>query len=485
MLLAAVFLEVWMVKQLLNMDTLEDIIKQVITDIREKKKKKPDTNFILREAESKHGLSYTCAKSVLDQMIKDKKLIVNEEDSHFINSKANSINEPANITNDSEKISPHTPPSTKASVLGYEEVNEPASQEGGSFSSSYPDTLIAQFISLGKMADSLAELNRLLQEERSRNSILMEENYSLKLKLGSMAVNNTEKEPGQNNTCTRIANDSSTNNNSNNSNDSNNRNKSTLSSKENNQKKINEKESKKVGAMEQTSESQNNQPIESNSESQTMNSNKARNNSKKQKRKANNNNQKPTNTTMNDENIETPNEASDTQQTNELRKPWEWKKDTVLIVGDSMISNINENTLSRRYQTKVRSFQGSTIKDLHDYIKPLLKKKPDKIVLVIGTNDMVNEKLPDILKSLKSLIDQILEALPDCDVVVSEVIVRSDNASLNGKITNFNKALKTMNVDILRQQNITKNHLGKRGLHLNFSGNLQLARNLIEKIRLF
>ena len=358
-------------------------------------------------------------------------------------------------------------------------------QEGGSFSSSYPDTLIAQFISVGKMADSLAELNRLLQEERSRNSILMEENYSLKLKLGSMAVNNTEKQPGQNNTCTRIANDSSTNNNSNNSNDSNNRNKSTLSSKENNQKKINEKESKKVGAMGQTSESQNNQPIESNSGSQTMNSNKARNNSKKQKRKANNNNQKPTNTTMNDENIETPNEASDTQQTNELRKPWEWKKDTVLIVGDSMISNINENTLSRRYQTKVRSFQGSTIKDLHDYIKPLLKKKPDKIVLVIGTNDMVNEKLPDILKSLKSLIDQILEALPDCDVVVSEVIVRSDNASLNGKITNFNKALKTMNVDILRQQNITKNHLGKRGLHLNFSGNLQFARNLIEKIRLF
>ena len=288
-------------------------------------------------------------------MIKDKKIIVNEEDSHFINSKANSINETVNISiseiSDSEEISPHTPPSTKASVFGYEEVNEPASQEGGSFSSSYPDALIAQFISVGKMADSLAELNRLLQEERSRNSILLEENYSLKLKLGAMAVNNAEKEPGPDNTRTRIADDSSKNNNSNNSNDSNNRNKSILSSKENNQKKINEKESKKVGAVGQTSESQNNQPIESNSESQTMNSNKARNNSKKQKRKANNNNQKPTNTTMNDENIETPNEASGTQQTNELRKPWEWKKDTVLVVGDSMISNINENTLSRRYQT--------------------------------------------------------------------------------------------------------------------------------------
>ena len=67
------------------MDTSENIIKQVITDIREKKKKKPDMNLILREAESKHGLSNTGAKSVLGQMIKDKKIFVNEEDSHFIN----------------------------------------------------------------------------------------------------------------------------------------------------------------------------------------------------------------------------------------------------------------------------------------------------------------------------------------------------------------------------------------------------------------
>ena len=80
------------------MDKLEDVVKQVIADIREKKKKQPDTKLILRGAESKHGLSYTCANSVLDQMIQDKKIIVNEEDSHFINSKANATNEPVTIT---------------------------------------------------------------------------------------------------------------------------------------------------------------------------------------------------------------------------------------------------------------------------------------------------------------------------------------------------------------------------------------------------
>ena len=44
-----------------------------------------------------------------------------------------------------------------------------------------------------------------------------------------------------------------------------------------------------------------------------------------------------------------------------------WKKDTVLIVGDSTIFSINENTLSRSYHTKVRNFPGSTVLDLHDY----------------------------------------------------------------------------------------------------------------------
>ena len=73
------------------MDALEDIIKHVITDIREKKKKKSDMNVILLEAESRYGLSYTSAKSVLGQMIKDKEIYVNEEGPYVINSKSSTI----------------------------------------------------------------------------------------------------------------------------------------------------------------------------------------------------------------------------------------------------------------------------------------------------------------------------------------------------------------------------------------------------------
>ena len=143
--------------------------------------------------------------------------------------------------------------------------------------------------------------------------------------------------------------------------------------------------------------------------------------------------------------------------------------------------------LSRRYTTKVRCFRGSTVDDLHDYIKPLLRKRPDKIILVIGTNDIENSAVSDVLKAIKSLLDLILEKLPNCHIVVSEIIKRAGKckANANGKINEFNSELKKMNIDILRQQNILPEHINQSGLHLNQHGDGQLAKNIISKIRSF
>ena len=89
-------------------------------------------------------------------------------------------------------------------------------------------------------------------------------------------------------------------------------------------------------------------------------------------------------------------------------------------------------------------------------------------------------------------MDVILEKLPDCHLVISEIIQRADSrlndaelVKLNSKINTFNQSLKKINVDILRQQNIFQDHLGRDGLHLNFNGNKQLALNIIEKLRSF
>ena len=85
-----------------------------------------------------------------------------------------------------------------------------------------------------------------------------------------------------------------------------------------------------------------------------------------------------------------------------------WNKNTILVVGDSTINNIDERKLGRRYPVKVRSFcsfSGATTADLEDYLKALLSKKPAKIILVVGTNDIQLRPVADILKNVKRLTE--------------------------------------------------------------------------------
>ena len=69
-----------------------------------------------------------------------------------------------------------------------------------------------------------------------------------------------------------------------------------------------------------------------------------------------------------------------------------WSKNTTLIIGDSIVSGIEENRISRQWRKdKVKSFPGATTEDMYDYIEPLLKKCPKNMILHIGTNNTVNE----------------------------------------------------------------------------------------------
>ena len=78
-----------------------------------------------------------------------------------------------------------------------------------------------------------------------------------------------------------------------------------------------------------------------------------------------------------------------------------WSGNTTLIVGDSFLSGIDERRIAKRdKKVKVKNFPGATIDDMYDYIKPLLKKYPDNIILHVGTNNTVNESSKVVLGKL-------------------------------------------------------------------------------------
>ena len=54
-----------------------------------------------------------------------------------------------------------------------------------------------------------------------------------------------------------------------------------------------------------------------------------------------------------------------------------WRKNSILIVGYSMISGIDQQFVSEKERiVKVRSFSRVAINDMYDYIKSLFKKSP-------------------------------------------------------------------------------------------------------------
>lgn len=160
---------------------------------------------------------------------------------------------------------------------------------------------------------------------------------------------------------------------------------------------------------------------------------------------------------------------------------------TSVIIGDSMVKNVHGWSLGKDVGRRVvvKSFSGATTSDMSHYLKPTLTKKPDQIVLHVGTND-IGKLLPhQIADSIVDLAREI-ENSSDAQVMVSELITRSDESS-SADVAEVNKRLlKFCNQNhwpIIRHNNIHQSHLNKRGLHLNERGNEILRDNFVRTLR--
>ena len=155
-----------------------------------------------------------------------------------------------------------------------------------------------------------------------------------------------------------------------------------------------------------------------------------------------------------------------------------WKKGTVLIVGDSAVSGLRESKKSFRRNIKVRFFPGARIQDMYYYLVPLLRKRADKIIHRVGTNDAPHMKANEMLEELGKLKSLIWEMLPSVKIVLSAPTIRVDKHNANENNINFIKLLETNSYVLIKHPNIKGNHLDRYGLHLNHDGTRVLAKNL-------
>ena len=79
----------------------------------------------------------------------------------------------------------------------------------------------------------------------------------------------------------------------------------------------------------------------------------------------------------------------------------------------------------------VRSFGGATTSDMEDYIKPVIRKEPEKVILHVGINDLKTLSPNRVVEGIANIATQIQQDSLRTEVVISGLPTRADKSDLS------------------------------------------------------
>ena len=105
-----------------------------------------------------------------------------------------------------------------------------------------------------------------------------------------------------------------------------------------------------------------------------------------------------------------------------------------------------------------------------DFVKPVARRRPKRIIIHSGTNDLRSNEANHIEKLLIDISKVMKSISPGTDMSFSGIVKRSDDTSLNDKIHNLNVQLKKqcseLVYDFIDNDCINAACLNRSGLHL-------------------
>ena len=150
-----------------------------------------------------------------------------------------------------------------------------------------------------------------------------------------------------------------------------------------------------------------------------------------------------------------------------------------------MVNNIQENGLSKQHHVQIKRNGGATTLDVKDFIKPIVRRKPDLIIIHAGTNDLKDDNV-NTAETLTEIFEAARDVSPETEIVMSSVITRQDKPGIPKRVKNLNKAIvevcEKFNITIMSNSNIGGECLSSKKLHLNQKGNSVFARNFLKFI---
>ena len=156
------------------------------------------------------------------------------------------------------------------------------------------------------------------------------------------------------------------------------------------------------------------------------------------------------------------------------------KRKLLYVLSSSMLNQMDGERLSNNdVEVRVQCHGGCTIRCLYSHLPNVISSKPEFILLHIGSNDCSSKTSDEVLNEMKKLLHHLKLLLPFCIIILSLPLVRADNKTAAAVQKNLNVKIRKLFYPFLDNSNITHDHLGKKGLHLNGHGTKKMARNII------
>ena len=184
-----------------------------------------------------------------------------------------------------------------------------------------------------------------------------------------------------------------------------------------------------------------------------------------------------------DKNLTVKNKSLETPHSKVTRKTTFNRNNTkVIVVGDSITKFLRSDELSTSERSvTVMKHPGCSTEDMTDYIKPMARKKPDTILLHVGTNDLT--KGINTMKNVRKCVEAIreLDNSENIQIGFSSIVHRSDK--------DFSKEISELNVKMKKyclgrgfiyidNDNINESCLNNSKLHLNKKGTSLFSKKI-------
>ncbi len=167
-------------------------------------------------------------------------------------------------------------------------------------------------------------------------------------------------------------------------------------------------------------------------------------------------------------------------------------EESIIFLGDSITAFCNWSELFSQPNIINRGISGDTIDGLLYRVEEVIKRKPKKIFLMIGINDLGKGKeVNEILNQYDTLIHKIHTSLPETTIYIQSILPakrkhlnNSDIKNINTGLTKISKKYSINYIDLhtsfLSKNNDLDDQYSLDGLHLNGEGYL-LWKKIIQE----